>query len=227
LSASLNIVLSRRLAYATLTTLFILQFLQLEDFFLGGISLKGPWIDDDPANLLVARSSGILEILTSPLFWQKFGNGRAFNPLQALMYRFDVAVGSGPLFSYLHSAVAVLACLFGLNFLLEKNSDRTTALLGSITWLFLPSTLVLLEFASARHYAWALFFAVLGAALLFKDAGQQIKSGRYCLACACVFVAILFKEAVGACALPLLVRTPSRHRSLIFVPLLLLCSYMV
>ncbi len=121
------------------------------------------WYSDDPGEFIyVATISNPLAIFIDPIILKSFTTGQALVPMQLLSIWIDVKLfGYEPFPAYVHNLIVlvlVLVLLYAV--LIEWIKNRWIAILGSVIWLILPSTIAVHEFISARHYmeglAWAL-----------------------------------------------------------------------
>jgi hypothetical protein len=183
------------------------------------------WFEDDPD--LYAYANQIrnpADIFIDPSVLRHLVTGRAMVPMQVLTFWIDVRLaGVSPQFAYIHQVISFLLTLLCLYLILVRvfEGDQRAAFMVSVLWVLLPSTAVVLQFLSTRHYLEGLLFSALALCLLqrgFQAAGL-----------ASMAVGMLCKEtyAVLIPASVLLYAWRRRDRGLALSTAAILCAYAV
>jgi hypothetical protein len=130
------------------------------------------WFEDDPFVYAAVRR------VTSPwlFFHDVAANRLATGPNElapVLLSSFWLDLWLAPLsasWAYVHNGLVYLATALAFYFaMLRLLREETLALATTIAWMLLPSTIVLVEFLSTRHYMIGMFWALL-AAMSVQDA---------------------------------------------------------
>jgi hypothetical protein len=99
-------------------------------------------------------------------------NGQALVPMQVLSFWIDLRLARvSPQFAYIHQTCSFLLTLLFLYLILVRafQNDRAAAFFVSVLWVLLPSTSVVLQFLSTRHYLEGMLFSALALCLLQRD----------------------------------------------------------
>jgi hypothetical protein len=183
------------------------------------------WFEDDPA--LYAYANQIrnpLSIFIDPGVLRHLVTGRALVPMQVFSFWVDVRLaGYSPQFAYLHQTCSFLLTLFFLYLILLRvfEDDIAAAVSVSVVWVLLPSTSVVVQFLSTRHYLEGMLFSTLALCLLQRG----IRIG----ALLSMVVGMLCKEtyAVLIPAIVLMYAWPRRDRGLALSTAAIVCVYAV
>ena len=113
------------------------------------------WYEDDPALYLKAiEPANPLHLFTNPRYVLSFGRGNNVVPVQMLSYWID---GRIPHFSWwtanAHNLVSMLLVMLTLHHLVFRYArDPALAILIPIVWMMMPSTSVVIQYPTTRHY---------------------------------------------------------------------------
>ncbi len=176
------------------------------------------WFEDDPFLFsYVNKIHDPGKIFIDPAVLRNFTAGKALVPMQLLSYWIDVRLaGFSPYFAYAHQAFSFLLTLLLLYLVLLEAlaEDAMAAFVFSFLWMLLPSTGVVLQFLSTRHYLEGLLFCALSMYLLEKlrreDGGLSWVAALLIVLCA--LVALLYKEIYAPILSFLLILNAWRYR---------------
>lgn len=197
------------------------------------------WFEDD------ACLFGVVRTVQNPVLFfvsrqtiKSLCAGGALTPFQAVSEWIDSHIAFRSLaFAHFHNTVSVAIALLLLFHVLRRFglSARATIVVG-LLWLLLPSTIVVTDFLSARHYLEGFAVSLLAVALA-QNIAQEVwreNAGRIALFCLTLACAMLFKELYAItvplfCAIYLF---ESRRRraafgALLLIPLFLAYRYWV
>ncbi len=128
------------------------------------------WFEDDPALYSYANQiRNPASIFVDPGVLRHLVTGRALVPMQVLSFWIDVRLaGYSPQFAYLHQTCSFLLTLLCLYLILIRvfEDDIGAAVSVSVLWVLLPSTSVVVQFLSTRHYLEGMLFSALALCLL-------------------------------------------------------------
>lgn len=143
------------------TKFFILILLVIFGLFYFPALFKWWYEDDTFQYFYVSTIADPINIFTDAETMRKFS--RAFVPMQILSYWVDFKLfGFNFLAAYIHSLLSLLFTSVVLFKVAKKlTQDSFVSMSMVITWLLLPSTLVVTQFIATRHYLEGLFFALL------------------------------------------------------------------
>jgi hypothetical protein len=183
------------------------------------------WFEDDPA--LYAYTNQIrnpASIFIDPSVLRHLVTGRALVPMQVLSFWIDVRLaGFSPQFAYIHQICSFLLTLLLIYLILVRafQDDRAAAFFVSVLWILLPSTAVVLQFLSTRHYLEGLLFSALSLYLLQR--------GIWIAALLSMVVGMLCKETYATLipAIVLLYAWRRRERGLALSTAATVCIYAV
>ncbi len=129
----------------------------------------------NPVSIFIDR--GILRHLVT---------GRALVPMQVLSFWTDVRLaGYSPQFAYLHQTCSFLLTLLFLYLILIRvfQDDIPAAVFVGVLWVLLPSTSVVVQFLSTRHYLEGMLFSALALCLLQRGVRPaSVDAGRNAMA---------------------------------------------
>ena len=154
------------------------------------------WLEDDP-NLFVLISQ-----VTQPLdifFVRDLAsvNGHYFTPLQLLSFWVDhqLSPGSAGL-AYGHTLLSFIAAQALFFVCLRRFTGTKPALAAAVLWIFLPTTIAVTEWVSARHYLEGLVLLMVAFVAAEKGTRERTPaSWAWCvLAIGCFFASALAKE---------------------------------
>ena len=119
------------------------------------------WFEDDPALYIKAREpDNPLKLFTDPRYLHSFGRGNNAVPVHMLSYWIDTRV---PHFSWwtanAHNLISMLLVMLTLHhvaFRLLKSPFL--AFLIPVTWMLIPSTTVVIQYSTTRHYVEGFLF---------------------------------------------------------------------
>jgi hypothetical protein len=196
------------------------------------------WFEDD------AYLFGFVRTIRNPLAFfhrdtiKSLGAGGALTPFQAVSEWIDSSIAYRSLaFAHFHNTVTVAVTLLLLFHVLRRFAVSTRgAILICLLWLFLPATIVVTEFLSARHYLEGFAMSLLAIAFtqnviqgVWRENARTVS-----LLAVTVASAMLFKELYAIttplfCAIYLF--DSKRHRgaiaTLILIPLYFLYRHWV
>ena len=133
------------------------------------------WFEDDTPHLVFVRDNPApLGYFLDKDLVHKLSLGHAVTPWFPFTFWVDRQVDPlSPRTAYLHTAVSLLATAFLLYFLMARFTDRLHALAMVSVWLWLPSTVVITEFLSTRHYLEGLAFSAASLLAAQKAVRQE------------------------------------------------------
>jgi hypothetical protein len=182
------------------------------------------WFEDDPH--LYAYANQIrnpASIFVDPGILRHLVTGRAMVPMQVFSFWIDVRLaGYSPQFAYLHQTCSfLLTLLFLYLILIRVFQDEVAAVFVSVMWVLLPSTSVVVQFLSTRHYLEGMMFSALALCLLQRG----VRAG----ALVSMVVGMLCKEtyAILIPAIVLLYAWRRRDRGLALSTAAIVCVYAV
>jgi len=183
--------ISHRQAYVFILFFWILLtlfFLQIYTDF---------WIDDDATLFaFVSRVDNSFSFFVDKK--TICDSGFSFTPLQMFSYRMDFLLGgTNPFIAYLHNGFSFLTASLLFCILLLRWCPVPTALMVTIFWMMLPSTIAVLEFIATRHYMEGLVCTFGAMLLAFKNVESNGGWKRFLIgsgALICLFLAMLCKE---------------------------------
>lgn len=109
--------------------------------------------DDTPHLVFVRDHAGPIAYFVDRALISKLSLGHAITPWFAFTFWIDHTFAElTPRFAYGHTLVSYGIVALLLYTLLAQFIKREFAFWGTVVWMFLPSTLVTLEFLSTRHY---------------------------------------------------------------------------
>jgi hypothetical protein len=109
--------------------------------------------DDTPHLVFVRDHAGPIAYFTDKELVSKLSLGHAITPWFAFTFWIDHTFAEKtPAFAYAPTLFSYMIVALLFYALLAKLIKREFALFGTLVWMFLPSTLVTLEFLSTRHY---------------------------------------------------------------------------
>jgi hypothetical protein len=191
------------------------------------------WFEDD------AYLFGFVRTVRNPASFftretiKSLGAGGALTPFQAISEWIDSQIAYRSLaFAHFHNTVSVAVTLLLLFHVLRRFSVSVrAAILVCLLWLFLPATIVVTEFLSARHYLEGFAVSLLAVAFAqnLSQAVWRENARTIALLSVTVACAMLFKELYAItvplfCAIYLF--ESKRHRAA-FAALLLIPLYFV
>jgi len=156
------------------------------------------WFEDD------AHLFGFVRTVRNPAAFfsretiKSLGAGGALTPFQAISEWIDSQIAYRSLaFAHFHNTVSVTVTLLLLFHVLRRFALSTrAAILLCLLWLFLPATIVVTEFLSARHYLEGFAVSLLAVAFaqnlshgVWRESARTIALLSVTVACA-----MLFKE---------------------------------
>ena len=155
------------------------------------------WFDDDAT--LFAFVSGVKNPLAFFLSKKVIAEaGFSFTPMQMLSYWIDLKMfGTNPVGAYLHSTCVFILTAAMLFAVLRSLVDVGFSLFVTLAWMFLPSTIVVVEFIGARHYMEGMLLTLCAIFCCFQYLKTSRVDRQLCflaLAFACLFMAMLNKE---------------------------------
>ncbi len=143
--------------------------------------------------------------------------------MQVFSFWIDVRLaGYSPQFAYLHQTCSfLLTLLFLYLILIRVFQDEVAAVFVSVMWVLLPSTSVVVQFLSTRHYLEGMMFSALALCLLQRG----VRAG----ALVSMVVGMLCKEtyAILIPAIVLLYAWRRRDRGLALSTAAIVCVYAV
>jgi len=120
------------------------------------------WFEDDSMHRVFVRDHTNLFAYFMPDLVSALSLGHSVTPWFTLTFRIDALIHStSALPAYLHSLFSVWLTACALFMLLRRFMHTSIAGATACLWIFLPSTVVSMEFLSSRHYIEGLFFSLL------------------------------------------------------------------
>lgn len=120
------------------------------------------WFEDDPAHRSFVRDFPNPLAYFGPALVSKLSFGNSVTPWFPFSFWIDSQFSAlSPAPAYLHSACSLLLCVLFFFLLLVRFLPRKAALFAAALWLFLPSTIVVIEFLSTRHYLEGMLFSCI------------------------------------------------------------------
>jgi hypothetical protein len=209
-------ILQRRpwIAYAIVFLMAIFQVLRID-------LSKDWWFEDDTVNLsYVASHTSIFNYFHDSSFLSPPGMGTQPLPFQYVSYWIDRHFGQLDAFwAYTHTSLLFIITALLLFAALSRVLKPINAIGGTILWMLIPSTIVVVEYLSVRHYLYG--FTFLLSALLFankateKNVPRKRSISYYALAAICVFASMLCKQIYVTAALPVVFMLYLYRRSII------------
>ena len=155
------------------------------------------WFEDDSAHRVFVRDHPQPLWYFSKELVSKLSLGHSVTPWFPLTFWIDATLAPlNPAVAYLHTGLSLFLTAAALYLLLRRILNPVYALSLVSIWIFLPSTVVITEFLSCRHYLEGLLFSLVGILFALKAVSKSQSQGRgfILMSAACYLLACTTKE---------------------------------
>jgi hypothetical protein len=121
------------------------------------------WFEDDTAHRVFVRDNPDPWAYFTPDLVAELTLGQAVTPWFAVSFWVDHRIHPGsPTVAYVHTAISLYLAAVALYLVMVRFTPWAVAFGTTALWLSLPSTVVITEFLSTRHYLEGLLFSLVG-----------------------------------------------------------------